>query len=304
MMENSQVGIENEQMVCRRCGSANLIRRGYRENKHRKVQRFGCKDCNHRFVVDMVGFRKMVYRPNTVTLVLDLYFKGLSLRKIVDHLKQFHQLKIHNTTVLRWIQKYVRLMKSYVDELKPQVSNTWHADEMTINVDGANRWLWNLLDSDTRFLLATQLTEQREVEDAERLFARAKQKAGKRPEVIVTDGLQAYQKAYKREFWTQKEPRTEYMRLSKFGDKTNQNIIERFHGTTRERNKVMRGLDTDGSTPTFVHGFQIYYNFIRPHMGLDNKTPAEVAGINLGLGKNRWLSLIEQATRHETVNNC
>jgi hypothetical protein len=31
-------------------------------------------------------------------------------------------------------------------------------------------------------------------------------------------------------------------------------------------------------------------------MGLDNKTPAEVAGLNLELDKNRWLSLIEQSS--------
>ena len=102
-MENNQVGNEKGQVVCGRCGSANLIRRGYRENKHNKVQRFGCKDCNHRFIMETDGFRKMVYRPDTITLVLDLYFKGLSLRKIVDHLKQFHNLKISHTTVLRWI---------------------------------------------------------------------------------------------------------------------------------------------------------------------------------------------------------
>ena len=107
----------------------------------------------------------------------------------------------------------------------------------------------------------------------------------------------SYQDAYMKEFWTMKKPRTEYIRLAKFEEKVNQNLIERFHGTTRERNKVMRALDTEESTPTFVNGFQIYYNFIRPHMGLDNKTPAEVAGLDLGLGRNRWLSLIKQSVK-------
>ena len=34
----------------------------------------------------------------------------------------------------------------------------------------------------------------------------------------------------------------------------------------------------------------IYYNFIRPHMSLNGKTPAEESGIDLNLGnKNDWI---------------
>jgi putative transposase len=68
--------------------------------------------------------------------------------------------------------------------------------------------------------------------------------------------------------------------------------VERLHGTIRERNKVMRGLGNNGSSETVLEGFKIYYNFIRPHMGLNGKTPAEAADLPLQLGDNRWLSLI------------
>jgi transposase InsO family protein len=46
----------------------------------------------------------------------------------------------------------------------------------------------------------------------------------------------------------------------------------------------MRGLDNEKTA--FVEGFQNYYNFIRPHMGLDGKTPAEVSGIKMNLQGN------------------
>lgn len=75
----------------------------------------------------------------------------------------------------------------------------------------------------------------------------------------------------------------------------NNNVVERLHGTVRERDKVMRGLDNDETARTFVEGFRIYYNFIRPHMALNGLTPAEKAGINLQLGQNKWLSLIKQS---------
>lgn len=41
----------------------------------------------------------------------------------------------------------------------------------------------------------------------------------------------------------------------------------------------MRGLDNEDSAQTIVDGMRIYYNFIRPHMALNGKTPAEKAGI-------------------------
>lgn len=44
-------------------------------------------------------------------------------------------------------------------------------------------------------------------------------------------------------------------------------------------------------------GFQNYYNFIRPHMSLEGKTPAEAAGIDLKLKGNRWENLIRQASK-------
>lgn len=40
---------------------------------------------------------------------------------------------------------------------------------------------------------------------------------------------------------------------------------------------------------------RVYYNFIRPHMALDGKTPSEEAGIDLNLGENKWKGLIEKS---------
>ena len=39
----------------------------------------------------------------------------------------------------------------------------------------------------------------------------------------------------------------------------------------------------------------IYHNYIRPHMALDGKTPADKAGIEVK-GKDKWLTLIQNAS--------
>jgi putative transposase len=58
------------------------------------------------------------------------------------------------------------------------------------------------------------------------------------------------------------------------------NLIERWQGTLKERTKVMRGLKTIESMNEFLKGWVIHYNFFRPHLSLNDRTPAKVAGIN------------------------
>jgi len=72
--------------------------------------------------------------------------------------------------------------------------------------------------------------------------------------------------------------------------------MEAFNGTVRSREKVMRSLKREDSP--ILDGYQIFHNHMRPHMGLDGKTPAEVAGIQVK-GENKWLTLIQNASRRE-----
>jgi hypothetical protein len=63
-------------------------------------------------------------------------------------------------------------------------------------------------------------------------------------------------------------------------------------GAREDRGKVMRGLKNK-NTP-ILKGYQIYHNYVRPHEGLDGKTPAEACGIKVK-GDNKWLTLIQNA---------
>ncbi len=58
--------------------------------------------------------------------------------------------------------------------------------------------------------------------------------------------------------------------------------------------KVMRGLKST-NTPILM-GYQIYYNYFRPHEALKGKTPAEKCGIVIE-GENKWKTLIQNASK-------
>jgi hypothetical protein len=74
--------------------------------------------------------------------------------------------------------------------------------------------------------------------------------------------------------------------------------MERLNGEIRDREKVTRNLKKD-DTPILT-GMQIFHNYIRPHMGLNGKTPADLAGIEVE-GENKWLTLIQNASKRNAM---
>jgi putative transposase len=118
--------------------------------------------------------RKSKYTPELITLTLDLYFSGLSLRKIARSVNDHFGVEVNFSTIYDWIQKYIPLISDYVNALTPQLSETWHADELFVRMKGSQHqgrykglaFLWNVMDKDTRFLLASKVSENRDANGA------------------------------------------------------------------------------------------------------------------------------------------
>jgi len=282
---------------CTHCGSENYIKYGKKNGK----QHYLCKSCNRKFV-DNLFFERMKGDPKIICLTLDLYFKGVSLRKISHHLKQFYNLNITHVTVFRWINRYICIMDEYVRQFKPQLSEIWNVDEMMVSVNGDWFYLWNVIDDETRFHLASVISKERKIADARKVLITAKKRShGSKPSYIITDGLKSYKKAIDDEFHTVK---CDTIHIGNVGirgkhagkDIFDNNLVERLHGTIRERNKTQRGLKDEYSA--FIRGHQVYYNFIRPHTSLFDNTPAEIAGVNLNLGNKRWENLLMQSIKY------
>ena len=192
---------------------------------------------------------------------------------------------ISTSILISWIQKYIPIISQYVNSLTPQLSDTWHADELFVKIHGGQTYkgksnlafLWNVMDRKTRFLLASKVSEARDINGAIAVFKEALQNAqGNKPQQIPTDSWRAHQEGIKQNFGLDTD------HIAKAGinkPHANNNIAERLNGTLRERTKVVRAWKKH-KTP-LAEGQRIQYNFVKPHLALNGKTPANKAGIQL-----------------------
>jgi transposase-like protein len=277
---------------CLFCHSPNLKKFGLRHNLSGDIQRFQCLACSRTFSVN-IGFEKMKHNPKAITSAMQLYFNGESLRNTAESLSLIGA-KVSYQTVYKWIRKYTRLMESYVKKMTPNVSDTWRADEIHMKFKGNMKYVFAMMDDETRYWIAQDVAGSKETVDARNLFAKAESAMGKKPKVLITDGLKAYHKAVKGTWWTHKlDTRTRHIRHITIQGDHNNNKMERLNGEIRDREKVMRGLKNE-DTP-ILKGYQIFHNYLRPHEGLNGKTPAEACGIQIE-GDNKWITMIQNAS--------
>ena len=297
-----------KKISCRFCSSNNVIKRGVRKTKNRgKVQRYGCKNCNKRFCIDD-GFWKMKNHEKKITLCIDLYYKGVSFRKLQEHLRAFYSHNSHYSTIYRWIVKYSTIISKFTDNLQIKSGREIMSDEMEYyrrvskNHKGREQnWFIDTFDIQTRFMIAGEYMKSRTNENLTKILKKTKFKTGEQVEIVTTDGLMGYPAVLRKTFSLQ----SPYHASSRTKSKIIHNVviasergfnhpIERLHNTIRERTKVMRGFHGClESAYAIMKGLEINYNFNRKHMALNSKTPAEIAIPQLELRINKWLDLIK-----------
>jgi transposase-like protein len=302
LQESSPVPVQ-PRVVCDSCRSSEVICRGIRHNKSGDVQTYVCKSCGRRFV-GREGFFKRRADPTNIARSLDLYFRGMSIRKVREYLEQVERLRVSHMTVYRWIVHYSKLAAEWMDAQGARTSDRWHVDETVVDVNGKNEYLWNVLDHETRFLLATHVSENRSLTNTRIPLRKAKAVTPDRPVDVLTDGMQAYPVAVGKELGRKATPFDDpkfvcggrfnpHKRVPSIRAKESNNRIERFHGTEKERFKVMRAFDGEPGTAVLAEGLRVHYNLVRDHQAL-GMTPGEAAGIPVGDGF-RWKRIIEIA---------
>jgi transposase-like protein len=280
-------------MICKYCDSESVVKNGHVHEK----QFYLCKNCGHKFV-GPESYPKMRTKGRVIATAIDLYFEGLSVRKVQVQLSKILDVKVSQVAIWKWIVKYSDLASHFVEKLTPHLVGVYHVDETAIKCKGVQKWFWEIIDEQTKFLVASHLSGSRTTEDAIRLFEKSVKIAKRKPISIYCDGLPAYVDGYNKVFRTMKKnTRSELIRRIGIKAVNNNNFVERLHGTLKDRIKPTRGLKGEETVRTLLEGWAVHYNYIRKHQTLKGKTPANASGINM---ENDWNSLIRRAIVDKT----
>ena len=174
---------EKKGIVCSKCKNQNTKKDGKRKTENRGlIQRYRCNECNYRFVLDD-GFFRMRNHPKKITCALDLFYRGISTRKVQEHFKAFYPHNADHSSILRWIRKYSVMISKYTDKLKLRIGKEIQLDEMEYhrrispNRKGVSKdWFIDSIDTQTRFLLSAEYVKSRGKTEITYAFQETKQR--------------------------------------------------------------------------------------------------------------------------------
>lgn len=174
----------------------------------------------------------------------------------------------------------------------------------------------NAIDSKTKFVLAHSFVDKRTKEACVKFLSEikitcykqilrryyTKKYCGEDNKInFVCDKFANYKTAFTKLFY--RTCKLEFgvpIACKKYNLKHNNNPVERYNGKIKDRIKNIRSgfKDFDGAK-NFMNLRRVIHNFVNPHQELQGKTPAEEAGIDLELERNKLMSLIKFVRNQE-----
>ena len=206
-----------------------------------------------------------------------MYYGGMPLDAIQQQFRQDYNTDMSESNYWNWIKRFTKEAIRQSKDFKPEVGNTWIADETYMKLGDKTVYFWDIICPKTNYLLATHVSFSRGAREARALMKKAAERAGKTPRVIITDKLKSYISAIEDEFGAD----TKHVQGGPFkkiesGESTAE--IERFHKTLEQRAEVFQKFKDIASIKILTEGWLINYNFFKQNEGCGNIPPAQAAG--------------------------
>lgn len=301
-MNNNKDKKQEVKNICPICKSENTIKWTKRKTENRGlIQRYKCKDCNKTFVIDD-GFFRMRNHPKKITCGIDLFYRGVSTRKVQEHFKAFYPQNSSHKSIYKWVVKYAEMVSNFTDKLKINSGKEIQIDEMEYhrransNKKGVSKdWFIDCIDCQTRFMVGSKYFKSRGKKEIREVLTKVKYKTEGYVTTITTDGLLTYENSIKKVFgyYNLKKGLIKHNRVNASKGEGFNLYIERLHNSIRERTKTFRGFHgCIESADSIMKGYSIFYNFIRKHQSI-KCCPYELATDLKLNSENKWLELIQ-----------
>ena len=272
------------ELACPVCSGKGIVKVGMRDG----YQRYRCKACKKDFHAKGTA-KGQRYPPEQMGAAIRMFYSGMSYKQIAENMERMYNIpEPSKLTIYAWVKKYTTKAVASMEDHKAETGDEWVADEMVVRVGGKKMWNWNVMDSKTRYILASHLSRRRNTAEARKVMRKAAANAARVPKVIKTDKLGSYLWGIEDVFGAD----TKHVQSEGIRAELNNNLSERLQGTFRQREKTLRGLDSKESGQLYLDGWVLTYNLFRDHEAAGGEPPGLRAKVRAPF--DSWIEVVEQ----------
>ncbi len=250
-----------------------------------------------------------IHRSSDVLgLVLAFHISfALSARKTAEVLRQIFGVKISYQTVLNYSQAAAYYCHQFNLRYKAPVGRTAVGDETYIRVSGKHQFAFLFLDPDSHQITAYHVAAERDTLAATVSMNEAARTLPEDQALhFITDGNPAYVAAlhHLNAQCPDTQPRhtlSQVLGLENLDDISTQyrpfkQLIERLNRTYKHHVRSACGFATRNGAVAATVLFVTFYNFLRSHMALNSRVPAELPQLaRIETLQGRWNKILEMA---------
>ncbi len=196
------------------------------------------------------GYR---FPPEVISHAVWLYFRFALSYRDVEELLAERGIVVTYESIRQWCRKRGQLYANALRRHRPRPGDKWHLDEVFIQINGRQHYLWRAVDQDG-VVLDILVQPRRDKRAAAKFFRKLLSGLQYIPRVLITDKLASYGAA-KREMLPSVEHR-QHKRLN--------NRAENSHQPTRERERRMRRFKSPGHAQRFLAAYGPIIGHFRP----------------------------------------
>ena len=243
---------------------------------------------------------------NILGLVLAFYVSfGMSARKTALILRSVFNIYVSYQTILNYAESAAFYAHQFNLENKGDIDDISVGDETYIKIKGLTHYVWFAISSKKHSITAYHLSNTRDTVPAIATMNEALRTA--KPDqdcTFITDGLGSYVEAT--QFLNKSRQTYKIKHLQVIGlenkDKLSEEyrpfkqIIERLNRTYKHHVKPSAGFNSFNGAMALTTLFVTYYNFLRPHMTLNYRTPIYIPELDkFSTIQGKWIRLLSMA---------
>lgn len=191
------------------------------------------------------GFR---FPQEIITHSVWLYHRfSLSFRDI-EELLFVRGVVVTYETIRQWCKKFGQTYANQLRRRRPKTGDTWHLDEVFLQINGKTSYLWRAVDQHGNVLDILVQRRRNKAAGAlwaKKFFRKLLKGCSYVPRVLITDKRGSYEAAHKEAM-----PRVEHRRHRRLN-----NRAENSHQPTRKRECMMQRFKSAGHAQRFLSAF-------------------------------------------------